>query len=242
MPDRPRLIPVIDVMHGQVVHAAGGVRSAYRPLTSKITTSTHPLIVARALIETTEAREIYVADLDAIEGRTQISAAVVELVQASPVPVWLDGGFGDGREVAGYDLPHLRPVVGFETCLPPQSWNRASTTSRPGFSIDMRDDQLIGDWRGWSLKNNFDAPGLARKAIELGCCRLIILDLSRVGSGKGCGTDDVLKAIRANHPHIELIAGGGVNDWQDIERLSACGVDAVLAATAIHQGRLTPGN
>ena len=59
-----RIIPVIDVMGGQVVRAVGGRRSEYRPIVSKLTDSTEPVEVAKALLGATGVGEIYLADLD----------------------------------------------------------------------------------------------------------------------------------------------------------------------------------
>ena len=46
--------------------AIGGRRHEYRPLTSKLVQSTDPGTVAASLLDATGARELYVADLDAL--------------------------------------------------------------------------------------------------------------------------------------------------------------------------------
>ena len=91
----PRIMPVLDVLGGQVVRAVGGRRSEYRPIVSRITNSTEPLQVARDLLAATGAKELYVADLDAIRGG-EMSGATRVLLNAIDVPVWLDCGFGKG--------------------------------------------------------------------------------------------------------------------------------------------------
>jgi phosphoribosylformimino-5-aminoimidazole carboxamide ribotide isomerase len=257
-PRYPRLIPVLDVMHGQVVRAVGGKRKEYRPLTSKLVQSTDPQTVATALLNATGAEELYLADLDAIQGQTQPRFEVRKLLETVTVPVWLDGGFGDGQALpSSCELPLVRPVIGFETCKTPgylreilQCSHHAprdvlitrsvmTTLKDLAFSIDMRDGELIGDWRAWGLRDSRDSLGLARSVAQVGCCRLIVLDLARVGTGSGCGTDDLLRTIRAEFPEIELMAGGGVKSWEDIDHLGACGVDAVLVASALHDGHIT---
>ena len=43
------IIPVLDLMNGQVVQAIRGERDTYQPIESVLTPETHPLSVARAL-------------------------------------------------------------------------------------------------------------------------------------------------------------------------------------------------
>src|SRR5580658_9754301 len=103
MPDKrrkPRLVPVMDVMHGQVVRAVGGIRHEYRPLQSKLVQSTDPQTMAAALLDVARAEELYLADLDAIMGIDQPGLEVRKLLETTAVPIWLDGGFGSGRDVS----------------------------------------------------------------------------------------------------------------------------------------------
>ena len=63
-----QIVPVLDILGGEVVRAIGGRRSEYRPLVSKQTNSTDPVEVASAFRTRYGFSEIYVADLDAIAG------------------------------------------------------------------------------------------------------------------------------------------------------------------------------
>jgi phosphoribosylformimino-5-aminoimidazole carboxamide ribotide isomerase len=47
-----------------------------------------------------------------------------------------------------------------------------------------------------------------------------------------------VRRIRRAVPVVRLAAGGGVRDPGDLERLAAAGADAVLVATALHDGRV----
>ena len=63
------ILPVLDLKQGQVVRGIAGRREEYRPIVSKLTTSSRPLDVARAFREHFRFDELYVADLDAIVAR-----------------------------------------------------------------------------------------------------------------------------------------------------------------------------
>jgi phosphoribosylformimino-5-aminoimidazole carboxamide ribotide isomerase len=103
----------------------------------------------------------------------------------------------------------------------------------------MKNGCLLGDWRNWGLAGERDVLSLTHRVIEIGVRALIVLDLARVGMGTGTGTEPLLRAIRSAYPDIELIAGGGVRTWEDVERLGEAGATGVLVASALHDGTLT---
>jgi phosphoribosylformimino-5-aminoimidazole carboxamide ribotide isomerase len=238
-----RIIPVIDIMGGRVVRAAGGDRHQYEPISCPLTGSRKAYDIAHALLEMTGAKELYTADLDAIMGRPRIDPAVTGILEMRPVPTWLDAGIGRKLSVAELPaLPHLLPVVGFETCFRPDELAAALEQARErplAFSIDLRRGQLVGNWQNWQLEGDRDALTLARRVVAMGVRTLIVLDLARVGTGTGAGTEPLLRAIRNEFPDVELIAGGGVKTHSDIQRLGEAGADAVLVASALHDGTLT---
>jgi len=45
-----RIIPVIDLMHGQVVRGIAGQRHTYQPIQSRLVASADPMAVARAFL------------------------------------------------------------------------------------------------------------------------------------------------------------------------------------------------
>ena len=69
-----------------------------------------------------------------------------------------------------------------------------------------------------------------------------MLDLARVGLGLGTGTEVLIRKLRKGWPKLELIAGGGVRGREDLARLEAAGADAVLVASALHEGSLIGGH
>jgi phosphoribosylformimino-5-aminoimidazole carboxamide ribotide isomerase len=134
-------------------------------------------------------------------------------------------------------MHHVSLVVGFETA---RAWETLwAVQQTPGFgpiafSIDLKNGQLLGDWRGWGLDGPDDVLGLARQVVQRGIRTLIVLDLARVGTGTGCGTEQLLCNLRNEHTDIDLIAGGGVRSWEDVDRLGTAGANAVLVASALH--------
>jgi phosphoribosylformimino-5-aminoimidazole carboxamide ribotide isomerase len=237
----PRIIPVLDVLNGQVVRAVGGRRDEYKPVESQLTVSTHPLAVALALLERTGSAELYVADLDAIRGGQGISPQVARLLQELHYPIWLDIGLNALRPPSLLpDAPNLRPVVGTETATPEAlAETLAVAGTRPvAVSLDLKAGVLLGRGQDWCAEHERGAFQVARTAILAGAKSLIVLDLARVGTGTGTGTEALLRVLHDVYPEVDLIAGGGVRTWADVERLGEAGASGVLVASALHDGTL----
>ena len=231
----PRIIPVLDVMGGEVVHAVGGERTNYWPVKSRLTDSTRPLDVARALLAASGATELYVADLDAI--RWGVGAEGVNDVLAKlDCQLLIDqGGLGSQPPA-----PNVREIYALECRLGAGKVHLAMPGPRGAiFSIELRDGRMVDGWQDWGVKSPTGVLGVVRRAYDLGYRAFVVLDLARVGVGRGPGTENLLRAIRDEFPDVELIAGGGVKTWADIEKLGECGANAVLVASALHDGTLT---
>lgn len=240
----PRLIPVLDVMNGQVVRAVGGRRDEYKPVESKLTTSTDPVEVASVLLEATGTSELYVADLDAIRGGHRRTPSVFEATNRFTCVSWVDVGANDQESVAYLAATWFtHPVLALESVLNPALLTWAAANQLPfAFSLDLKAGRLLGRWADWGAAHDRDALAVARTATRAGAKTLIVLDLARVGTGTGSGTEDLLRQVRDEFPDLDLIAGGGVRTWADIERLGEAGATGVLVASALHDGTLRVGS
>jgi phosphoribosylformimino-5-aminoimidazole carboxamide ribotide isomerase len=70
---------------------------------------------------------------------------------------------------------------------------------------------------------------------------IIVLDLARVGTGTGPDVE-LVREIRRALPRTELVAGGGIRDAADLERLADAGADAALVGSALHHGSTGHGS
>jgi phosphoribosylformimino-5-aminoimidazole carboxamide ribotide isomerase len=140
------------------------------------------------------------------------------------------------------DFPNVRVVVGLETGAEPHHLAEALAIagSRPvAVSLDLKAGQILGRWKEWGAQHERGAFSVAQTALRAGARALIVLDLTRVGTGTGTGTEALLRVFRDVFPDIDLIAGGGVRSWEDVERLGAAGATGVLIASALHDGTIT---
>jgi phosphoribosylformimino-5-aminoimidazole carboxamide ribotide isomerase len=238
-----RIIPVIDLMHGEVVRGVGGRREEYRPIQSILAADARPRSIARALAEA-GFRQAYVADLDAIAGRDP-AWPVYEILMSAGLSLTVDAGLstaGASQDIAQFSKdgqPLSGIVAGLETIDNPEELRQLIElvgSSRLIFSLDMKAGQPLarsGRWRSLSSEQ------IADTAIRCGARRMIVLDLAAVGMDAGVGTEPLCRTLRCRHGKLELIAGGGVRGWDDLRSLAAAGCDATLVASALHDGRLS---
>jgi phosphoribosylformimino-5-aminoimidazole carboxamide ribotide isomerase len=237
----PRIVGVIDLRDGRAVHARGGTRETYAPVTAVAGGEIRPgdAEALAAFYRELGLDDVYVADLDAIAGRLWQNDVVRSL--AATRRLWLDAAIVTPEDAErALALAASRVVVGLET-LPSYEALRSicETTGaeRVALSLDVRD--------GVTLTANGDIPSgtpaaeVAMRAVASGVSTIIVLDLARVGAGRGCNLDTVL-AVRQAAPDVTLLAGGGVRDETDLRRLGDAGCDGALVATALLSGALRP--
>jgi phosphoribosylformimino-5-aminoimidazole carboxamide ribotide isomerase len=232
-----RIIPVIDLRAGEAVHGTGGDRSGYAPVKSALTTSLGDAVaLAQAYVSVLGTSEVYVADLDAIEGGAPQYAMHQRLSRIARS--WIDGGLRSEEDAfALIDGGADRVVVALET-MPGFELLRAIVAAlgadRVAFSLDLRDGAPLActsELRAMTPRE------LARRAVDAGAETVIVLDLARVGSSGGAD-EAMIREMRAVLPGVDLIAGGGVRHWSDLDRLAAAGANGALVATAVHRGEI----
>lgn len=223
MVNSPRIIPVLDVMDGVVVHAVAGERANYRPVVSVLTSSTEPRAVADVLLQITGSQELYIADLNAIQHRGD-NFTVLHQLRDLPVQLWLDAG--------GAVRPGFRPIIGLETYRVGDDCPRDAIVS-----VDLNGGQLLGAWPELpGVEHPEDVLGVVRHFVRLGLRTFILIDLQTVGRGQGPSASNRCHTVKQRFPMIELITGGGVRHWADVEALTEAGADGVLVASALHAG------
>jgi phosphoribosylformimino-5-aminoimidazole carboxamide ribotide isomerase len=98
-----RIIPVLDVRRGRAVHAVAGHRAHYRPLESILHAEPDPLELARAMQDRLGAPEVYLADLDAIEGGPR-AEGLYRAISGLGLRLWVDPGVRDAEAAALFPL------------------------------------------------------------------------------------------------------------------------------------------
>lgn len=227
------IIPVIDLLGGQVVRGVRGERHAYRPIESALCRSADPHVVARALCEYTASRVLYLADLDALLGRAPQTALLTELLEGLPdVQLWLDAGFA-GRAAADAWLgsasgvaTRVTPVFGSESLATRAAFEQCFAEGASGvLSLDRRNSQPLDPSGCWEL------PALWPR-------QLIVMTLDRVGADLGPDLQTTAQVRQRAAARTTLVGAGGIRNAADLAAAREAGADAWLVASALHDLKL----
>ena len=253
------VIPVVDLLGGQVVRAVRGDRRNYRAIESALCAGSDPLTVARALLAHCHSRTLYVADLDALQGGPRqiglLRGLLRGLLLALPATeFWVDAGFADAAQArslreqlgasVGASAARVVPVFGSESlrsradlqaCFAPDATPAASRAATPAAAPQAHGTQAAlsldrRDGLRLDAAGCWDAPALWPQ-------RVIVMTLERVGSDAGPDLDTIAE-VRRKAPGATVIGAGGIRDAADLAAAATAGADAWLVASALHDRRL----
>ncbi len=221
------IIPVIDIRNGVTVRAVAGRRADYAPLATPLAATSDPCDVAGGLMALHSFDAIYLADLDAIEGRGGNEEAARAIAAAiSPARLWIDAGFTTlARADSRRDAPNMAPVIGSESLRGAESITELRDRPDLILSLDFSAEGFLGDSR------LLDDPSCWPH-------RVIVMTLAQVGARQGPDLAR-LREIVSRAGGRRVYAAGGVRGVDDLRALREAGAAGALVATALHDGRLT---
>jgi phosphoribosylformimino-5-aminoimidazole carboxamide ribotide isomerase len=243
------VIPVIDLLSGQVVHARAGQRDLYAPIQTPLVQGSDPEEVLEALLNRSKAKTAYIADLDGImHERAQWPLINQLATRFSDIEIWLDAGFESfesgqsaiqlhcqKENISGASESNLQGSVlergeGFSTLLPVLGTetlqaleNLSNQAQHSVLSLDFGPEGFRGD-AGWLSHPEYWPD------------RVIVMSLAKVGVGAGPDFEQVqsalLKASKLDKP-TQVFVAGGVAQFH-ASQLSQLGVAGALVASALH--------
>ncbi|MGB8337821.1 MAG: HisA/HisF-related TIM barrel protein [Burkholderiales bacterium] len=229
------IIPVIDLMRGQVVHARRGERKNYRPIQSALCAGSDAVDIVSALLAMHSFFILYIADLDSIQKNNKNINIINKLCKSFPrLLIWLDAGISDAtsyQKLAAQNLGRL--VVGSETL---QDISLLQTSSE---HLGAKTAPILSlDYHG----NEFRGPQALQHSPALWPDDVIAMTLARVGADRGPDfgrLSQLITLARLTSPRKNIYAAGGVRHVADLTRLREMGVVGALVASALHNGRIT---
>ena len=214
------IIPVIDILRGQAVHALRGQRQNYQALCSSLCEGSEPDNIIQAFNKIYPFKTIYIADLDAIQNQANNWETIKALQQKySDLIFWIDQGDTSPTDLR--KVKNIQQVVGSETGIGPDALlrlRRASTNII--LSLDYQSDGLIGQ------------PSLLGRP-ESWPEQVIVMSLGRVGTHQGPDYSR-LKQVKTIAGDRRVYAAGGVRNSNDLARLERMGIAGALIASALH--------
>ena len=232
-----KIIPVLDLLKSEVVHALKGERSKYQPLKSKLFNSSNPLEIIDILRQKFNFHEFYIADLDSIVKKSPNIKLLSKLSENPYIKIMLDPGIENKEDLLRYSNLKLdKLILGLETIqncsVIGESLNLLGS-NKVIVSIDMYNGKIISNIP--ALKNQ--NPIKLIDAIEhLGVKIVILLDLFRVGQKIG-GIPPLYLEIRDRFEG-DILVGGGIKNLEDVKRYKEENFSGILVATALYDGSL----
>lgn len=227
-----RVIFVMDLFDHCVVHAKGGNRKEYRPVSesSTVCSSSDPVEIVKAL----KPGEVYIADLNVLQGSGSEDMNVDLIRKVSEnTSILLDFGVSAAKDVERPLSLADTVVIGTETGT--LAGIREAAFEHPGrlcVSLDLKHGKL--------LKMDPEIPADPFEVVallnELPLKDLIFLDLDRVGTSTGFDPEFLEKLAKASKH--SLLLGGGVRSPEDLSTLEKLGLKGALVATAVHSGAI----
>ncbi len=234
-----KVIPVLDILDGQVVHGIQGKRESYKPIVSQLVSTADPLDVVQVFGQNFGFTRFYVADLNAIQRIGDNYKILRRIKEKFPKFSFMaDIGIRNLTDIinARKDLADTF-ILGTETLesaveLDNILKNMGASKILP--SLDLKNGQLLHVPLGFQGSiSNFLEIFMIRKIPEI-----LVIDLAKVGSSAGPIYPEALM-IRSKF-RGSIVLGGGVRNARDLVLLQKHSFNGVLIATALHTGKLSP--
>lgn len=219
-----KIIPVIDLKNGVVVHARQGNREHYEPINTDLCKSSDIFQVIEAFLGVYAFDTFYIADLNAITHQDNHDPLIADVLSRYPqIIFWIDKGYqkydGEVRTAS-----NTLPVLGSESYRNETISEIKAYKNNFILSLDYSNTNALG------ADNLFSEPGFWPENI-------IIMTLDRVGSNHGPDLNKLTGFCR-QYPDKKFIAAGGIRNKQDCALLSKAGIHQALVASALHSGSI----
>ena len=224
-----RVVFVLDIFNGKVVHAVKGEREKYRSIHefSCVCSNSEPLYIVNELTP----REVYIADLNRLRGTGNNDEIIKKMGWKAKSMLDLGALTMDDVHL-GQELAQS-VVLGTETATENLLEEACSFYPRTiNFSIDILGGKILTN------EAEFQIPPikLVKMLNSYDINDLIILELSNVGTSSGINTNFLKEVV--DHSNHNIILGGGIRNMKDISLLKDIGLEGVLVATSVHNGSI----
>lgn len=218
-----KIIPVIDLQNGIVVHAKQGQRKNYQPIKSVLTSNSDIYSVLNGFLKLYDFDTFYIADLNAITVQGDNETLIFKVLNDFPnITFWIDAGY----QTAKVFPKNYLPVLGSECFTDGNFFELVNFNKQFVLSLDFSGDgEMLGAKKFFTQTHNWSE-------------NVIVMTLSRVGSLQGVAID-LLKQFKHDYPQKNFIAAGGVQNVLELKQLKEMGINQVLVASALHSGAIT---
>ncbi len=224
-----KIIPVIDLLNGIVVHAKKGDRKHYQPIQSQLADSSKPLDIVDALLGYYPFQQLYIADLDAIQ-KTGINNSDVIKTIARHYPqleLWIDAGISSIQESDIWHGQYFNLILGSENFSALENFLAVKNYLDNNFILSL-------DY----LPDGYHGPAELLENTDYWPQNVLLMSLTHVGANQGVDTN-LLHRFKFCAQQYKLYAAGGVRNTSDLNTIKQMGYHGALLASALHAKQIT---
>lgn len=220
-----------------MVQAIRGERQKYQPLKTVLASSSDPRDIALTFQKNLGFDELYVADLDAIQGSGSNLEVIKKIHYSTDLKIMVDAGINNPEEAEQIlEAGAEKVIIATETLTSIKQLEECVETigkQKIVGSLDCKQGQILTK----SQEIMKLTPVQAAETFEKkGASEIIFLELSRVGTLQGSETKNLEEIIKT--ANIPVLTGGGISSIQEIINLRDIGAAGVLVATSLHKGKI----
>jgi len=227
------LIPAIDLIDGKCVRLTKGDYSQKRIYNES------PSAVAKEF-ERMGFHRLHVVDLDGAKAKHIVNEqALREITSATSLTVDFGGGIKSEEDIerafsAGAKMVTIGSVAVKEPDLF-MGWLKRYGADKIILGADVRNGRI--SINGWKEDSDEALISFLKRYVDCGVRQVLCTEISKDGTLQGPAIE-LYQEIMRHYPTLHLIASGGVSSNEDLERLDAAGIPAVVFGKAFYEGRL----
>ncbi|WP_108868405.1 1-(5-phosphoribosyl)-5-[(5-phosphoribosylamino)methylideneamino]imidazole-4-carboxamide isomerase [Aquimarina aquimarini] len=230
-----RIIPAIDIIEGKCVRLSKGDYA-----TKKIYNE-NPLEVAKEF-EAHGIEYLHLVDLDGAKSKHIVNHKVLEQI-ASKTNLKIDFGGGlktdedlriafesGANQVTGGSIAVKNP----DTFI---AWIQKYGAGKIILGADATNEKVAVS--GWQEESDKELIPFIKEYIEQGVSYVISTDISKDGMLSG-PSFDLYQRILSETKSLNLIASGGISEFDELPKLEEIGCEGTIIGKAIYENRITP--
>jgi phosphoribosylformimino-5-aminoimidazole carboxamide ribotide isomerase len=228
------IIPAIDIIDGKCVRLAKG------DFDQKVIYNDDPVEVAKRF-EAIGITHLHIVDLDGAKGKSLNNIKSLErIADKTSFVIDFGGGIKNTEQLQQvFNAGAAMVSVGSVTVKDPElfsEWvnNFGSDKFLPG--ADVLDKKI--KINGWKEETRIDIFDFISSIIEKGIDRVFCTDISKDGMLQGPATG-LYEEILDHFPSLNLIASGGISDYNDLLELEEIGCAGAIVGKAIYEEKIS---
>ncbi len=226
------ILPAIDLRGGKCVRLIQGEYNR------QITYKDDPTVQAQEFIDD-GSEWLHIVDLDGAKlGRMVNLDAISAIAALGKLKIEVGGGIRDEKSLAAlFDKGITRAIIGTRA-LTDFDWfveMAKKFEHKIVLSLDARGSKVAA--QGWLEDRPETLIEFARKVDELPLAAIIYTDIDRDGMMSGPNLERAKSLVEA--VNLPIVAAGGVNAVEDIQKLTEIGVDGAIIGRALYEGSIS---